>query len=247
MIWERMNLMNRKFILFIVEGTNDKREIDALLHTSYFAEYREKYEPQFWPKGGDLTASVGVTVKNVQQKLNDIVMDFRRNGVPFSNIKVQDIQEVVQIVDLDGTFIPLENIIRGDSSKFLYTDENIITANVDGARGRNKKKAEILNKLVEIQQIGNIPYSAYFVSCNMDHLLFGKRALSPKDKNTFAFQFQIMCQEDPEKLRESVFKPGIATKEDYTNSWNTIKNGCQSLQRHTNINLFFGSDSKYAK
>lgn len=239
--------MNKKFILFIVEGANDKREIDALLHTSFFAEYREKYEPQFWTKGGDITASKGVTAKNIQQKLNDIVQDFRKNGVPFSNIRVQDIQEVVQIVDLDGAFIPLENIIRGDSSTFLYTDENIITANVDGARGRNKKKAEILSKLVEIQQIGNIPYSVYFTSCNMDHLLFGKRMLSSKDKTTFAFQFQMMCQEHPEKLKESVFKPGIATEEDYICSWDFIEEGCRSLHRHTNINLFFESDSKYSK
>ena len=239
--------MNKKFILFIVEGTNDKREIDALLHTKYFTEYREKYEPYFWTKGGDVTASNGVTSKNIQQKLNDIVLDFRKNGVPYSNIKVQDIQEIVQIVDLDGTFIPQNRIIRGDNSSFMYTDENIITSNVDGARGRNKKKAEILNKLVQIQQIGNVPYSIYFASCNMDHLLFGIRTSAPNDKNTFAFNFRMMCQNHPEKLNESVFMPGIAANGTYEESWEMIRNDCESLHRHTNINMFFGNNSKNIK
>lgn len=80
---------------------------------------------------------------------------------------------------LHGAFIPDSKIIRGDSNFFQYTDENIVTSNVDGAKGRNRKKAEILRKLVEIKQVGNVPYSVYFVSCNMDHVLFDCRNLRP--------------------------------------------------------------------
>jgi len=239
--------MSKKFILFIVEGLNDKREIEAVLHSPWFDPYKERYVPYFYTKHGDLTTAVGVTAKNIQQKMNDIVLDFRRNGVPFSNIKVQDIQEIVQIVDMDGVFIPYENIIRSDRSTFEYTDTGIITSNVDGARGRNKKKAEILLKLVEIKQIGNIPYSVYFASCNMDHLLFNKRMLSQFEKASQAMDFQVLCQNNPDILNDSIFKEGIAADCGYYDSWDNIQLDCQSLLRHTNLNLFFSNAAKNAK
>lgn len=239
--------MNKKFILFIVEGTNDKREIDALLHSTYFEEYRLKYEPYFWVVKGDLTASKGVTAQNIQQKLNSILLDFRRNGVPFSNIRVQDIQEIVQIVDLDGVFVPYENIVRGEDNKFHYTDEFIITSNVDGAWGRNRKKAEILEKLIGISQIGNVPYSIYYASSNMDHLLFGERSLSPKDKNLYSLEFQIACQGNPEYLKNSVFSPDVYSDCSYQESWRFIQEDNNSLLRYTNINLFFDERAKNPK
>lgn len=239
--------MNKKFILFIVEGKNDERELEALLHTPYFSEYLNKYVPQFSQFHGDLTTDKNVTVNNVLKKLNDIVTDFRKNGVPFSNIKVQDIQEIVHIVDLDGAFIPLDCIIRGDGSSFTYEDDCIVTANVDGARGRNKKKAEILKKLIETKQIQNIPYSLYFASCDMDHLLFDRRNSPGPVKSENSRKFQLLCKSNPERLEESVFKPGIAVGKNYPESWSKIQYDCESLQRHTNIHLFFGTGAKYQK
>lgn len=239
--------MSKKFILFIVEGKNDEREINAILHTSYFSQYREKYNPFFWTKNGDLTTANDVTPKNIVKKLNDIVLNFRRHGVPFSNISIQDIQEIIQIVDLDGAFIPLDNIVRGEKSSFCYTDDSIITSNVDGARGRNKKKAEILRKLVDIKQIDNIPYSIYFASCNMDHLLFNRIMPTQQEKCTFSYEFQMLCQNHPEELSNSLFKPDIAASGSFFESWSNIQNDCQSLHRHTNFNLFFGDDAKNIK
>lgn len=239
--------MSKKFILFIVEGKNDEREMEALLHTPYFSEYKDKYVPYFSPFHGDLTTDKNVTVNNILKKLNDIVTDFRKNGDPFSNIKVQDIQEIVHIVDLDGAFIPLDNIIRGDGSSFTYEDDCIITSNVDGARGRNKKKTEILKKLIETKQVQNVPYSLYFASCDMDHLLFNKRNSSTSAKAENSRKFQMLCKSNPELLEESVFKPEIAIGESYPESWAEIQNDCESLLRHTNIHLFFGNSAKYQK
>lgn len=239
--------MRKKFILFLVEGINDKREIEAVLHTKYFSDYLVNYVPYFLPSNGDITTSKGISIKNVQQKLNDMLLDFRRNGIPYSNIAVQDIQEMVQIVDLDGAFIPDSKIIRSDSNFFQYTDENIVTSNVDGAKGRNRKKAEILRKLVEIKQVGNVPYSVYFVSCNMDHVLFDCRSLRPNEKTSKAFDFQVKCEKNAELLEESLFKKGVATETSYAASWTDIQEGCRSLNRHTNMNLFFGEGAKNPK
>ncbi len=239
--------MTKKFILFLVEGKNDEREIGAILHSPYFKKYKEKYEIQFWTKAGDITACKDVTIKNVQKKLTDILLDFRRNGVPYSNIRIDDIQEFVQIVDIDGVFIPDENVQKGGNSEFYYSDNAIITSNVDGAIGRNKKKAEILQKLFEVQQIGNVPYSIYYASCNMDHLLFDKRNSDRGEKCNNSENFADKCDEHPSILAESVFKKGIGAEGTYSESWSFIQQGCNSLQRYTNINLFFSDKAKNKK
>lgn len=240
-------MAKKKFILFIVEGNNDKRELEAMFHTPFFSEYLEHYEPYYLVQNKDITADKTVNAGNIQQKLNDIVMRFRKNGIPYSNVKVSDIQEVVHIVDLDGAFIPLDNILGGDSSKFIYTDTNIFTSNVDGARGRNKKKSEILKKLIYVNQIGNIPYSIYFVSCNMDHVLFNNRMMDKNGKNDSSFKFQIECQKNPNSLRDSIFNDVVATNQSYYESWERVQNECESLKRLTNLNLFFGQNAKNKK
>lgn len=239
--------MSKRFILFIVEGINDEKEIAAILGSSYFDKYRDKYVPYIYPVHEDITSSVKITDKNIQKKLNDILQDFRRKGVPFSNIRISDIQEIVQITDLDGCFVPDENVIRSDDPTFIYTDEAIITSNVAGACGRNKKKTGILFKLLDVKQIANIPYSIYYVSCNMEHLLFDIRTVSKDKKRELADGFQEKCKDDPTYLEQSVFKKGICSNCSYDESWDEMLRECESLKRHTNFNLFFSDNAKNKK
>lgn len=238
--------MEKKFILFIVEGKNDKREISAILKSPYFDKYKDKYQIEFRVMNGDITTTKNVTAENIQKHLNEILMDFRRNGVPYSNIKVQDIQEIVQVVDLDGCFIPRGNIISDGDSKFKYTDMNIITTNIDGAAGRNNRKASVLKKLVSINQIGNVPYSVYFVSCNMDHVLFNQRIMNQKNKDRMSFKFSEKCEISTSEIDNSILKEGVRS-EDYYDSWEEIQVNCKSLERHTNINLFLTEKAKNVK
>jgi hypothetical protein len=239
--------MKKKFLLFLVEGKNDEREIGAILHAPCFDQYREKYQIQFLVNGNDITATTKVTASNIQGKLNDILMHFRRNGVPFSNIRVDEIQEFVQIVDMDGAFISPENIVKGNGKDFIYTSNSIITSNTDGAIGRNKKKADILRKLSEISQVGNVPYSVYYASCNMDHVLFDNLNPSSDVKTGCAYRFIERCASDPLALNESIFKQGIMAEGTYADSWVYIQQDCNSLHRHTNINLFFSENAKNKK
>lgn len=245
--------MTKKFILFLVEGKNDEREIEAILHTPCFDKYRDKYEVRYCyykcngKSGGDVTAAAGVTADNIQGRLNDILLSFRKFDGPYHDIKVNDIQEFIQIVDLDGAFVSPEKIVKGNDGDFYYTDTSIITSNVDGAIGRNRKKASILRKLSEISQVGNVPYSVYYVSCNMDHVLFDKRNPPPNVKTACAYHFIKRCSSDPSVLNDSIFKQGIMAEGTYDRSWTYIQQGCNSLHRHTNLNLFFGDNAKNNK
>lgn len=238
--------MSKKLILFIVEGRNDEIEISAILHTPRFEKLSQMYAFYFYRAKNDITANA--KVKSAQGELTKYVQDFRMKSGPWRGIRVDEIQEIVQVVDLDGAFIPPEHIYRGENPWFEYSNEGIYTKNVDGARGRNKKKQESLNKLVfDVKKIDNIPYSIYFVSCNMDHVLFNHRSLSPNQKSEMANRFWVQCEKHPEIVDETVFKNKVSTEKGYEESWKEIQQGNESLMRHTNINLFLSEGAKNIK
>ena len=251
-----VRLMRKKFILFIVEGYNDQIEIDAMLHSPWFEPYRPAYEPFFHITQGDVMLSsikvrnkkVKVTADNIQMALDDIVLDFRRASGPYNNISVSDIHEVVQITDTDRSFIPDCNVKRDDNFVYsTYFDDCIKINNVDGIIGRNRRKAEIIRKLLNVKQIGNIPYSLYYVSCNMDHVLFNERNLSKSEKGGNAKKFAFTCKKIPEYLSQSLFNSEIMADGTYEESWETIQNESNSLGRYTNFNLFFTDKAKNPK
>lgn len=232
--------MRKKFIIFIVEGKNDESEINAILSTPRYHTYQEKYEIRFLRLCKDITTDSKSEEKNILKRIGDELKEFMKHGEAFQ-IKTNDVAELVHVVDLDGTFIPEKNIIYGESSAFVYDDEYIRTSNLDGAVGRNRKKSAIIRRLINTSQINNIPYRVYFVSCNMDHLLFNERMPSREQKSDSARKFMVLCDRQPDMILKSILTPEIAPfsqMEDYDESWKYIQQGCQSLQRHTNLNIY---------
>ena len=255
-VGNEVSVMRRKFILFIVEGYNDKTEIDAMLHSHWFEKYRLLYEPYFYITDGDVLLSqvklrnkrVKVTEDNVLLAIDNIVQDFRKNSGPYGNIRVSDIQEVVQITDTDGTFIPRYSVIRDDEYVYATYFNNCIKIDkVDGIVGRNRRKADVIRKLLQVKQVGGIPYSLYYASCNMDHVLFNERNLSREAKRNKSIEFASTCKKEPEHLTQSLFKSGIMANGSYEESWKAIQDGLSSLGRYTNFNLFFSDKAKNPK
>ena len=239
--------MSKKFLIFIVEGPHDEDEIGAILDTPRFADLAQKYDFRFIKTKGDITSDD--KVKSVRGELTKYVIDFRRRGGPYPNIRLDDIQEVVQIVDLDGTFIPLDNIVKGEVMTYQYTDDSIIAKDADKGRHRNKQKAERIRQLVfDTDKIDNIPYSIYFVSCDMEHVLFNIRKPDREQKNQLSEFFMEECKRNPQALDSSVFLPGVAAEGDYEESWiDIMQPSFDSLLRHTNLNVFLSDRARNEK
>ena len=246
----------KKIILFIVEGRNDEREIKAALHRSkHFEQYKTSYEICFAVQGTDIT-QIGLfskgkkKVENIRSKIDGIVLKFRRGefGAPYNNIADSEIQEVVQIVDLDGVFIDRhDRIIEGTNSHIKYEDDCIITNDVDWIRRRNRIKGENLQKLIQAKNAGGIPYSIYYVSCNMDHVLFNNRNAVQFEKDAAAERVVTLGDAIDAFLEENLFSEGIMTDSNYQQSWEEIQLDTNSLNRHTNFNLFFDERAKNPK
>lgn len=233
--------MEKKIILFIVEGNNDKLEINSIINTPFFNSYFIPYRVDFLVINNDITADVKSKENNIQDILNRAVIKYRRDGGLYPNIKVSDIECIIHVVDLDGAFIPRENILYEDVEKYRYEDEYLYVREPDRAFGRNRKKANIINRLTKIQRIDNIKYKLFFVSCNMDHMLFGDRNPPQYQKRTYANSFVKECKENPSCIYESVLNNDICYDCSYEESWETIQYGTNSLKRHTNLNIYLSS------
>lgn len=225
-----------KIILFIVDGNHDENEINKMLHV-YCPKLFENYRAMFLAcDENDITQRAKASSKNIVGMITEQLIAWRKNGGHQYVIYPSDIDRIIHIIDTDGAFIPRESVKKG-SGKIKYTEDAIYCIDRDGIVGRNKRKTDtIFNRLITNGKIDNIPYSIWYVSCNMDHLLFGKQPENDKEKLNNEIRFRRECQ-SPEYLSQSIFADGIRAESTYEESWDFIKEAHNSLHRHCNINL----------
>ena len=97
-----------------------------------------------------------------------------------------------------------------------------------------------MNYLLTVHEIKGIPYEIYFMSCNLDHALYDKMNLDENLKQDYADQFY-------EKFigKERLFIDFLNTDvvngvpDTMAGSWRYIKEGVHSLERHTNLHIYF--------
>ncbi len=227
----------RKYVLFIVEGKNDQIEIQAMLRAYCANNLKEKYLDTYFPYHGDITFDE--TEKTVVGKLNSLVLSWRRAEKPihpFCPVSPSDVAKIVHVIDTDGAFIPEEAILAGDVGDVEYNDDSIRCIDRAFIVGRNRKKARVIRKLLTVSSIDNIPYTVFFVSCNMDHVLFDTRNPVSKSKGFNARLFASKCK-NPEDLEKTIFADNIRYDGTQSDSWGFIQQEYNSLNRHTNLNL----------
>ena len=97
-----------------------------------------------------------------------------------------------------------------------------------------------MSQLLTIPDIKGIPYRCYFMSSNLDHALYNMQNLTKEDKEEYSNRFYELFDG-----REMLFIDFL--KEDVVNgcpdsfpaSWRYIKEGLHSLERHTNLHIYF--------
>jgi hypothetical protein len=104
--------------------------------------------------------------------------------------KASDFKGIIHIVDMDGAFAPDEVIIDDpECKKCSYSDTEIRTDSVDRIKKRNAQKREALFRLIGTGKVRAIPYRVYYMSCNMDHVLYDKRNSTDEEKENDAYDF----------------------------------------------------------
>lgn len=222
----------KKVVLFIVEGASDKQALSSILTKLY----RDNHHIKFAITNGDVTSDPQNTATQVENVVAGIVKTY----ITENKLKKSDLFQVVQIFDMDGAYIPDEAIIRGSFGKFYYSPTNISCLTPGDAISRNERKRSLMDALLLLPSIYGLPYEKYFMSCNLDHVLYDEQNLEADEKLDRADEFRQAFQD-----REHIFPvflkqcAGEDLPQDLEDSWTYIRSGLHSLERHTNLHLYF--------
>ena len=222
----------KKAIIFIVEGPSDKSALEKIFKKIY----RRNKKIDFGFTNGDITSNPMTTLDNVEDKIYEAIQDVIKD----KKLKNSDVIQVVQLLDMDGAYIPDSAIIEGETKEFEYSTTNISCVKHERIIERNENKRKIMDYLLSIKNIKSFPYEMYFMSCNLDHALYDEINLKKELKQEYAdiFYEQFIGKEFlfPKFLESDVVNN---VPNEMMASWRYIKQDLHSLERHTNLHIFF--------
>lgn len=227
--------MPRKKIVFvIVEGPSDEEALGVLLNRVY--DSKAVYVQVMHC---DITTEPDVNAGNVVAKIGDVVKKYA--GRTF---KPRDFSRIIHITDTDGTFIPDDAVVEDAAAVDpFYSVTEIRTRRKGGIENRNRQKRECLNRLSSASRIWGVPYQIYYMSCNLDHALYGKLNSTNNEKEAYAFAFAKRYREDIPGFMKFISESDFSVAGSYPQSWQYIREGLHSLERHTNFGLCFHEET----
>ncbi|WP_235986059.1 hypothetical protein [Clostridium vitabionis] len=216
--------------MVIVEGPSDDEALELLFNRIY-----DQNVVHVEIVHGDITTTTDSA--HIVAKIGDFV---RIRSTRYF-LKQSDYQEVIHLVDTDGCFIPDSSVILDSSAeKPFYTEQGIRTVNPDGICFRNRKKRDNVKRLASLNHVWrSIPYSVYYMSCNLDHVLYNKLNSTDEDKERDAIAFAKKYKDDVPGFIAYMTKSDFSVCEDYRKSWNYIQEDRHSLKRHSNLGIAF--------
>lgn len=241
-----------RLILVLVEGASEVNALSGVLEDLY-----KQIDPQYKvelitladpdQECGDITSKYGVHPGNIEKMIWKLFLQpyqIRKQGIMLK----KDVKEIVQLVDLDGAFVPEETILYREhegqvgKDKVVYTEEAIYTSHVDEIRERNERKRANLQHLIGQDTIKvdsrTVPYHIYYFASNLDTFLHCESNLTSQEKYDRARDYNLRYLEDLDGFKSSILNdPDVAQGRTYEESWQDVMEGTASLHRHTNLNL----------
>lgn len=226
--------MRKKAMIFILEGPSDDTSLTGSLKYIFASS---RIEPLIMH--GDITSDRNVTNRNIIKKLHEEIKAFcNKNFLTKGNIL-----RIVHIIDTDGAFIPDELIQEDtDCRQIVYSENSIRCISKKNLIRRNHIKQQNLQKLLDTHNIGGLSYSVYYMSSNLEHVLHNRINLTDEEKEELSYEFAEICAEQPEYFIQLMTSQTVFIDGSYRESWDFIKSGKHSLERHSNLALcFYGS------
>lgn len=225
-----MKVVARKKIVFvIVEGPSDDEALGLLLERIY-----DKNKVHVFITHGDITTERGIDSQNILRRIGEVVKGYAKSNHLTNN----HFQEIVHIVDMDGAYVPDAAVVENpDKMKPFYTPTNIQTADVVGIRERNNRKRKCLDRISSNSSIWGIPYQVYYMSSNLDHVLYDMQNASDRDKEVNAMAFARKYKDSIDEFHRFISESSFSVSGDYLETWRYIRTGVHSLERHTNLGI----------
>ncbi len=220
-------MARKKIVLVIVEGASDDTALGIALSQVF-----DKNSVYIHIMHGDITTRRGVTTQNIVSKIDAEVKQYARSN----HFKASDFKQIIHIVDTDAAYIPDDNVVEDSGlKKIQYEDDGIHTSKVDGIIKRNEIKRCNLSRLRNRSDIWSIPYRIYYMSCNLDHVLYDKRNSTEDEKENDAYQFARKYKGDRDGFVKFICGSLFSVNGDYEKSWTHIECGLNSIKRYSNL------------
>ena len=175
-------MARKKIIFVIVEGPSDYEALGGVLDKLFSDSTVYVHIVH-----GDITTKEDTNSSNILKKITELVRAYALSR----HLKRLHFKKVIHILDMDGAYIDDSCVkCNKDLSSTIYKDNCIETTNVQGIISRNHQKRECLNVISSKEFIWkDLPYQAYFMSCNLDHVLYNQINISDEEKERLAFKF----------------------------------------------------------
>ena len=223
-------LMNEsKILLLIVEGSTDKDCLEPAMD-----KLVSNLKTKFYVTRGDTLSDIKSKV-DIETKIKEVIDGFLMRN----KFNAEDICEVVQIIDLDGVFSPNKVVNDGDVIKPEYYGNRIICKNkFMFLKTKQHKKSNLLHlislKELKISKKILVPYSIYYMACNLEHTLHNKRNCTDKEKIEYSEMFASKYS-DPIKFEQLFNSPEIKVDGTYEETREYVQQGKNSLKRGSNF------------
>lgn len=228
----------RKVVLFLVEGITDQTALALPLRKFYGSDP----SVEFRMTQGDMTTQSGASLKNIVGKVGNEIKRYATQ----QKLEKQNFLKIVHVIDTDGAFVPDGYVKADDTHKEpFYKEDGIYTASVEAIQRRNHQKTQLVGKLLETHRIWGCPYQMYYMSCNLEHALYGEANADNERKNQLSRTFEKKYKDQPDeflKKFQSIYPCGI--EETYESSWAYIQNENHSLQSGSNLYLVLKDERK---
>ncbi len=227
-------MAHKKIVFVIVEGPSDQSALSLVLSRLF-----DQQTVHVHIMHRDITTEYGVHASNIVNEIADEVKQFASS----SHFKNSHFHSIIHLVDTDGAFIPDSAVVEDPEAKNLvYSTTEIRTENKVGIEQRNQQKRDNLNRLLATKKIWSIPYSVYYMSCNLDHALYNKLNSNDEEKEIDAHAFAKQYKDNPSGFLAYISESDFAVMDGYKESWSFIKEDLHSLERHTNLGLCFATE-----
>lgn len=223
------HLARKKIVSVIVEGPSDDTALGITLN-----QFFDKDSVYVHIMHGDITTRNGVNSQNIVSKIGNEIKTYAKSY----HFKKDDFKQIIHIVDTDATYLSEDKIIV-DSDKISYQDDGIHTNAKEKVISRNKQKADNLLSLRSCGNIWGSPYRIYYMSCNLDHVLYDKRNSTDLEKEQNAYNFAKKYRKDINAFLDFMCKSSFSVKGNFKKSWHYIEEDIHSIERYTNLPICF--------
>ena len=228
-------------ILAIVEGPSDATAlVDPLSKLLRNSQLRDLIAD------GDITlrylyakSHPGMTGSNMEKVMTKLIdADIKRRHVYVRN----DVTAVIQILDLDGAFVPDGHVSQDEGlEERRYTENSILTPNAMETIRQNHEKQKNIRSLISMKDIRlgrrDVPFHSFYMSRNLEHVIWDeKKQLEPEGKSACAKRAFRRYVQHPEELLDLLRSPEVMHGfKSFEESWNWPQVADNSLARGSNL------------